>query len=201
MPDQAKIQAPGLLWVEEGDEKLCEVAEVAPVLPISKTYTYSIPEPLRDSLQVGQRVIVPMGKKATPRAGFVVRRDRIPWDNTLRPIESVVDSCLFLSEHLVAALAPRVSENYAAPLGTTLKALTPEDVRKGAGLQSLRLVSLVGREEGEAIPEDENAGAHHAQAVRCSTNCMTVRNRCPSMRCASAPALPMPCFGRCATWD
>lgn len=154
MPGQPNIETRGFLWVEEGEGKLCEVAEVAPVLPISKTYTYAVPEDLSNSIQVGQRVTVPMGRKGTSRVGFVVGRDRIPWNNALRPIESVVDERSFLSEHLVA-LARRIADHYAAPLGATLKALTPEDVRKGAGLTTVRLVSLI-RDEHRNEPAEND---------------------------------------------
>lgn len=129
------------LWVEKGDQRTCLVAEVAPLLPISRTYSFSIPAELESRLAVGQRVKIPLGKRGRLVKGYVVSVDRKPWDNTLRPVDSLVDKPNLLNAHLIA-LGQRIAAHYACPLGKTLHAITPEAVRREAGLSTVRYAAL-----------------------------------------------------------
>ena len=52
--------------------------------------------------------------------GFVVGIDKREWDNTLRPVHSILDSDAFLTPELVT-LGREISEHYACPLGRTLR--------------------------------------------------------------------------------
>lgn len=135
----------GFLWTEEGEERECAVAEVAPVIRLERTYTFTVPDGLAGTLAVGQRVVVPLGRKGRLVTGFVVALDRKPWDSTLRPIHSLVDSASFLTPELVE-LGRQISEHYCCPLGQTLKAITPESVRKGRGVAKIRYARLIGDE-------------------------------------------------------
>ncbi len=56
-----------------------EVVEVAPGLPVFRTFCYRIPEPMKERLDLGMRVIVPFrGRKVT---GFTVGlSERLPED-------------------------------------------------------------------------------------------------------------------------
>jgi len=131
----------GFLFVEEGEEHIGVVAEVAVVLPVHHTYTFAVPEAFEDQLQLGQRVMVPLGRKGRLTLGFVVGLDRKPWDSTLRPISSLVDAASFLSQELID-LGREIAEHYVCPLGPTLKAMTPEAVRKQRGLAKVRYARL-----------------------------------------------------------
>ncbi len=132
----------GHLWVEEGERREGTIAEVAPVIPTSRTYSFTVPEALESSLTLGQRVMVPLGRRARLVQGFVVGVDRQTWDGTLRPIHSLVDDASFLTPHLID-LGREMSEHYACPLGQTLKAITPEAVRRQRGLKTVRYVRAV----------------------------------------------------------
>lgn len=132
----------GYLWVEEGQRLEGVVAEVAPVVAYThRTYTFAVPESMESQLAVGQRVIVPMGRRGRAVPGFVVALDRRVWDSTLLPIATVVDETSFLNAELVA-LGREIAEHYACPLGKTLKAITPEAVRKQRGLKKVRYAAL-----------------------------------------------------------
>jgi hypothetical protein len=71
---------------DKGDnfERMKEIAEVAVGLPVSKTFHYLIPERMRESIQVGMRVLVPFkGRKVT---GFTIELvDRPPEGLEERP--------------------------------------------------------------------------------------------------------------------
>ncbi len=131
----------GFLWVEEGEEVEGPVAEVAPVLRIDRTYTFSVPSELAGTVRLGQRVQIPLRKSGSLTVGFVIRLDRGRWDSTLRPIHSVVDEGSFLTPELIE-LGQQISAHYCCPLGATLKAMTPQAVRDRRGLVRVRHVRI-----------------------------------------------------------
>ena len=51
------------------------------------------------------------------------------------------DDETFLSTHLIE-LGREIAEHYACPLGITLKAMTPESVRRGRGFKRVRYATL-----------------------------------------------------------
>jgi primosomal protein N' (replication factor Y) (superfamily II helicase) len=129
------------LWIEEGAEVEGPVAEVAPALPIDRTYTFAVPQELAANVRLGQRVQIPLRKSGSLAVGFVVRLDRGRWDSTLRPIHSVVDESSFLTPELID-LGRQISGHYCCPLGITLKAMTPQAVRDRRGLVRVRHVRI-----------------------------------------------------------
>lgn len=133
----------GYLWAQEGEQREGLIAQVAPILPIEKTYSFAVPDDLKDSLSLGRRVMVPMGRAGRLVQGFVVNLDRMIWQSTLSPIASVVDSAGYLNDELIE-LGRRIAEHYACPLGTTLKAMTPEAVRRERGFRTVRYAELAG---------------------------------------------------------
>jgi len=96
--------------VEEGDQREGVVAEVAPIIRVDRTCSFAVPEAMEKTLSVGQRVMVPLGRRGRLVVGFVVSLDRKAWDSTLRPVDSVVDSASFLPPDLVR-LGREISEH------------------------------------------------------------------------------------------
>ncbi|MBI4718046.1 MAG: primosomal protein N' [Planctomycetes bacterium] len=129
------------LWIEEGEARVGWVAEVAPLVPVHQTYSFAVPRELESSLSVGQRVCVRLGRRGRPVAAFIVGLDRRPWDATLRPLDSVVDHASYLTADLVE-LGRQIARHYVCPLGTTLKAVTPEAVRLERGMRAVRYAAL-----------------------------------------------------------
>lgn len=147
----------GFLWAEEGQAREGVVAEVAVVLPVHHSYTFAVPMEFEDRLQLGQRVMVPLGRKGRMTMGFVVGLDRRAWDSTLRPVGSLVDERSFLSAELID-LGREIAEHYVCPLGPTLKAMTPEAVRKQRGLARVRYAKLT-RPFDEIVASVKRLGA------------------------------------------
>ncbi|MCH7925292.1 MAG: primosomal protein N' [Planctomycetes bacterium] len=135
------MTAPGFLWTEEGEPRKGMVAEVAPCIPTHRTYSYAVPDTMASSLAPGQRVRVCLGKRRRSVAGFVVSLDHKEWDSTLKPIEELMDRESYLPADLVE-LGQRMALHYGCPLGQTLKAMTPEAVRIGRGLKTVRYLRL-----------------------------------------------------------
>ncbi|MFQ5589670.1 MAG: primosomal protein N' [Phycisphaerae bacterium] len=134
-------QTSGYLWTEGGDQRRGMVAEVAPLIPSYRTYSFAVPPSMESRLAVGQRVQIRLGRRGREHQGFVVSLDHKVWDSTLRPVDACVDEVSFLTPDLVA-LGREIALHYACPLGQTLKAMTAEAVRRQSGLHAVRYARL-----------------------------------------------------------
>lgn len=159
------LSATDRLWTEEGEPQEGAIAEVAPVLPIHRTYSFAVPKALESSLSVGQRVSIPIGRRGRLVHGFVVGLDRGIWESTLRPLDSLVDSASFLSPDLIA-LGREIARHYACPLGQTLKALTPETVRRQSGLKTVRYARLL-RDKDDLLGGEERVSEKRRAVIEC----------------------------------
>jgi len=99
---------------------LCNVA--LPV-PLRTTFTYAIPEYLRDSAQPGSRVLVPFRKKSL--VGVIVDfADNAPQATKVREITKVLDLVPALTPKLIE-LAQWIAGYYLAPIGEVFRAMLP----------------------------------------------------------------------------
>jgi primosomal protein N' (replication factor Y) len=107
---------------------LAALADVAIPLAVHGTFTYAIPEPLRDAVRLGSRVEVPIGPKRS--TGFVVDlHDRAPEPGTrLRPIHAVLDDDEPALVPEIIELCRWASDYYLAPLGEMLKVALPANM-------------------------------------------------------------------------
>ena len=133
----------GRLWIEQGEDATGPVATVALIGPIERTYSYRLTDEQAASLTPGRRVNVPVGKRGRLMLGFCLSVDQGRWDHTLRAVDSFADDESFLSGEMLE-LGAWISKHYACPLGRTLGALVPEDVRKKRGYVLRRYVRLHG---------------------------------------------------------
>ncbi len=141
MAKRPSSDSSGYLWTEPGEHHTGMVAEVAPLVRTDRTYSYAVPDELRNRLQLGQRVDVPLGRSGRLVTGFVVKIVEGTWDHTLRPIAGLEDERSFLSAELVQ-LGRDIATHYACPLARTLKAMTPEGVRRERGFKRVRYACL-----------------------------------------------------------
>ncbi len=117
--------------------------------------TYAIPSTLPD-LQVGQRVLVPLGKNDRTVAGIVTEIypprseggsspnpsvPQTPDDADIKPIYSRDPGQLSLTEDLVH-LARWMSQYYCCPLGMVFVTMIPSAVKKGTGTIEQTMVGL-----------------------------------------------------------
>ena len=161
----------GFLWVEEGERFEGMVVEVAPIIPTNRTYSFSVPASLTESIRLGHRVEVPIGRRNRLVRGFVVGLDRKEWQGTLQPIASVVDPTSYL-DHKLIDLGRRISQHYGCPLGQTLKALTPEPVRRQSGMKTIRYARLA-LAIGEIVASGAPDHSGSPSGARCSRSSHT----------------------------
>ncbi len=96
---------------------------VALAVPLRTTFTYAVPETLRESIQPGSRVLVPFRKKSM--VGVVVEMAEQPRANAiLREITKVMEFAPALTPKLIE-LAQWIANYYLAPVGEVFRAMLP----------------------------------------------------------------------------
>jgi primosomal protein N' (replication factor Y) len=105
---------------------LSQFADVAVPVAVRGTFTYAIPEHLRDDVRLGSRVEVPLATKRT--TGFVVNlHDHAPAAK-LRPIRAVLDEDEPALLPEIIELCRWAAEYYIAPLGEMLRVALPANM-------------------------------------------------------------------------
>jgi primosomal protein N' (replication factor Y) len=133
-----------------------DIVEVAVGLPIPKTFHYRIPEKMKDSLQVGMRVLVPFkGRKVT---GFTVNLlDQPPKgiEGKLLNVEDLLDQTPLIDAGMLRFYR-WISDYYIYPLGEVIKTGLPPGLHlksepaltlTGEGIMSLTRGGLDGIQE------------------------------------------------------
>jgi primosomal protein N' (replication factor Y) (superfamily II helicase) len=109
---------------------------VALPVPLRTTFTYAVPESLRDIVQPGTRVLVPFRKKAM--VGVIVElTDRSPEDTKIRDITKPIDRVPALTPKLVE-LGQWIANYYLAPVGEVFRAMLPPVIE----MRTQRLIVL-----------------------------------------------------------
>jgi primosomal protein N' (replication factor Y) len=96
---------------------------VALPVPLRTTFTYGVPDALRDSVQPGSRVLVPFRNKSL--VGVVVECvQRAPESTKIREISKVMDFLPALTPKLIE-LGHWIAGYYLAPVGEVFRAMLP----------------------------------------------------------------------------
>ena len=99
-------------------ESYCNVA--LPV-PLRTTFTYAVPDAMREQVQPGSRVLVPFRKKAM--VGVVVEMTAtVPEGTKIREIHKVLDLIPALTPKLLE-LGQWIANYYLAPVGEVFRAM------------------------------------------------------------------------------
>src|ERR1700756_4780972 len=119
LPFSTSFTSPDTLHAEM-NLPFCNVA--LPV-PLRTTFTYAVPETLRDSVQPGSRVLVPFRNKSM--VGVVVECiQHAPEGTRIREITKVIDFLPALTPKLIE-LAHWIAGYYLAPVGEVFRAMLP----------------------------------------------------------------------------
>src|SRR4029453_1508122 len=95
-------------------------ADVVFDLPLDRPFSYQVPDALR--VTVGQRVSAPLGGR--PRVGVVVALRPDVVDQTLKPIQSLVEPAAIVSR-AGGALGRWIADESLSSWGSTLSPLRP----------------------------------------------------------------------------
>jgi len=136
-------------------------AEIHFALPLSRGYTYRVPEGLDSLAQIGCRAFVPLGKRVA--TGFIVRRtDKIDFDpKKLRDILDVLDAVpLFDAPRL--QLAQWIADYYLCGIGEVLRTMLPPGLEK----ESHQYVRLTREPATEELAQLAKRAPRQAEIVR-----------------------------------
>ena len=120
-------------------------------MPLDTAFTYRLPETLRHRVQPGCRVLVPFGSRKL--TGVVLTTHSKPPSAQTKEALRLLDEEPALDQTLLD-LGRWISDYYCAPLGETLRAMTPlaSDVRRGrvysltpSGRDAARQLHQIGR--------------------------------------------------------
>lgn len=116
-----------------------DFADIALRLAVPDPLQFEVPEPLRRSLQPGDRVVVPLRKGRD--VGYVVSLSHAPRVPGIRPIEKVLPEQTRLPADLLR-LVLWISAHYLAPVGLALRAAVPRGIHyEGEGRRGPREVT------------------------------------------------------------
>jgi primosomal protein N' (replication factor Y) len=105
-------------------------------------FDYLVPELLRDQVEPGRRVLVPLGKGNRPVVAYCVRvGSRIVGERLLKPLSEVIDRRSLLSPAMLR-LTRWIGEYYLCPWGQVLETVLPAGVRDQAGTRMATLLTL-----------------------------------------------------------
>jgi primosomal protein N' (replication factor Y) (superfamily II helicase) len=120
---------------------LSQFAEIAVPVAVHGTFTYAIPEELRDAVRLGSRVEVQIGSKAT--TGFVVGfPERAPESAKIKPVRSLLDEDEAPLIPDIIALCRWAADYYIAPFGEMLRVALPANM----GARGRREAQYIGNE-------------------------------------------------------
>jgi primosomal protein N' (replication factor Y) (superfamily II helicase) len=127
---------------------LSAFAEIALPVAVHGTFTYAIPEALRDAVRLGSRVEVPLGPKLT--TGFVVGLLDHTDVEKLKPIRSVLDDEEPALIPEIIELCRWAAEYYIAPFGEMLRTALPANMAQRGKREAMLVASAELIEEARA---------------------------------------------------
>lgn len=119
-------------------------AEVAFDLPLDHSYTYGVPDRLRERVALGKRVLAPFGKGHRTEIGFCVKLSKTGPERDVKDLSQVIDDESLLTPSLME-LTRWMADYYLCGWGQVLNAVVPTGAKHQSGT---RMVAFV-----EPLPE------------------------------------------------
>jgi primosomal protein N' (replication factor Y) (superfamily II helicase) len=133
---------------------------------IDRVLDYAIPPRLRGTLQIGQRVKVPLGKGNHSTSGYVVTIHPTSDYPKIKNISSIEDDRVLIGPALME-LSRWMARYYATPLGIVLESVIPSAVKRRVGLGYNSVVRLIpDRQKTQEILEKTKAPKRRAILAR-----------------------------------
>ena len=108
----------------------------------AQEFDYLVPDALRDTVELGRRVKVPLGPSNRLVVGYCVRLENRPAGRRrLKPLHSVLDQRSLLSPAMLR-LTRWIADYYLCDWASVLDAVVPAGVRGGAGTRMATLLSV-----------------------------------------------------------
>ena len=119
-------------------------------MPLSKTFYYQAPESLKESIEIGKRVLVPLGKRRI--TGYVLGfHAEVDIEDVKDIIDVLDDLPLFSKDDLI--FYRWVSNYYFSTLGEVIKTALP----KGIDIETIQTLSITEKGAGFLASSDDNS--------------------------------------------
>lgn len=128
-------------WEQDAAESVWAARIVLPS-GLTRQLDYRVPDVLREQIEAGRRVRVPLGRGNRSVVGYCV--DVLPDakpDRPLKEIEAVIDERRLLSNELLE-ITHWMADYYLCPWGQVLDSVIPAGVRSGAGTRMVTLLTV-----------------------------------------------------------
>ena len=139
-------------WERAAEEDVLSV-EVVLDRPLVDSYTYLVPDRLRDLVAAGMRARVPFGRGNQTETGFIVSVGRPP--KTGRRLKTILDTLDRepLVNQRMLRLTRWIAEHYLCGWGQVLQSVIPAGVKRNAGTRELTYfrTTEAGRKAFEAL--------------------------------------------------
>ena len=133
-------------------------AEVVLPVPVSRAYTYQIPDALASRVVPGARVVVPLRNRLVVGVVTAVISDQPSGVGNIKPISAAPDDQPAFSPALLE-LGHWLSDYYGAPLGLALRAMLPGPLwsvaRPGGPTEAVERVLVLARRVDSLLERDD----------------------------------------------
>ena len=151
-------------------------------------FDYLVPDALREAVEPGRRVLVPLGKGNRQVQGYCVRVESRPaGPRPLKPLAAVVDHRSLLSPAMLR-LTRWIADYYLSAWGQVLETVLPAGVRGQAGTRMATLLSLDPR-GAELLAGGDLPDKHREilRALAAAHGPLTPQELARAARCSPAP--------------
>ncbi|MEZ6049677.1 MAG: primosomal protein N' [Planctomycetaceae bacterium] len=164
------------------------IAEVVFNRPLQESYSYLVPDELREWIGPARRVKVSFGRGSKTTIGFCVGVK--PWEPThhkLKPILELLDREPLLDDHMLH-LTRWISEHYLCGWGQVLESVIPAGVKKKAGTRLVTLYVVPDRVRNNRESITLPLKQARVLDVLCAVNePLTVEEICEKADCGTSP--------------
>lgn len=174
-------------WELDDQREVCVGQVVFSEFPFGP-YDYELPDSLRQTLRLGMRVEVPLGRGNRRRIGYCVEiSNSAAAARQLKKVLSVVDAQSLLSPPMLE-LTRWMAEHYLCPLGQVLEGVVPSGVRGRAGTREQIFLqvptSVIARFTQLKLPQKQG---HALKTLAQSPHPITPADLAEAAGCTQAP--------------
>jgi primosomal protein N' (replication factor Y) len=174
-------------WQEDDQAEQLVAGVVLPTGP-AQEFDYVVPDGLREEIEAGRRVRVPLGRGNRLVTGYCVRLEsRAAGPRRLKPVEAVLDRRSLLSPAMLR-LTQWIAQRYLCEWGQVLETVVPAGVRVQAGTRLTTLLSLAA-DAGEKMASLKLSEKQRGviEALSTAAEPLSAQELARLARCTSAP--------------
>ncbi len=175
---------------EADDQAEQLVAAIVLAAGPGQEFTYLVPDALRDQVEPGRRMMVPLGKGNRQVLGYCVGvESRQTGTRPLKPLAEVIDRRSLLSPAMLR-LTRWIADYYLCPWGQVLETVLPAGVRGQAGTRMATLLTLDPRGAELLAAAKSDLPEKHCEILRVLADApepLTPQELARHARCSLAP--------------